>query len=105
RFGYMAPEQLRGERSDRRCDIYSAGVLLWELVTGPTRGAARRSPTVSRAISDVCLRALQPDPAGRYATAADFAQALREAAARSDITPASPYHVAAVVRRFKNIGI
>jgi eukaryotic-like serine/threonine-protein kinase len=92
---YMAPERLRGNPADPRSDIFSAGALLYEMACGrppfsdsrPIRLidsilSARRTrpssvnPRVDPALEAVVLRALDPDPAARFARAADLADAL-----------------------------
>lgn len=96
-LAYMPPEQLRGETDslDARCDVYSLGATLYELLTlrlpfaeaqpselrrriaegspPPLRG---RNPAIDRDVETVCLHAMANDPGQRYATAAEFAQDL-----------------------------
>lgn len=93
---YMAPEQLRGNgRVDPRTDLYAMGVLLYEMVTGALpfleesdvktieaiverdpKEARARNPNLPPAMNDIIMRALSKDPAARFASAQDMADAL-----------------------------
>jgi len=92
---YISPEQARASRIDPRTDVYSLGVVLFELVTGmqPFTGTspyqiidqhvrrpppAPRSlePTVPRAVEDLILRALAKDPSDRFQGMDEFAIAI-----------------------------
>ncbi len=82
---YMAPEQLSGTRVDARADVYSAGLVLAELLVGKKfRHSAWRgdgSPNLPRdlppGIASVIARALASDPNERFRSAEDLASALR----------------------------
>src|SRR5690606_28564783 len=92
---YMAPEQFGGRNVDRRADIFSAGVCLWQALTGQrlwkglsdseifsrlSRGEipspAESKPDLPPELVEICMKALEPQPDKRYETAAALASAL-----------------------------
>jgi serine/threonine protein kinase len=93
---YSAPEQATGAPADARTDLYSVGVVLYELLTGqtpfdaPTPMAMLRkhayeapppprsiNPNLPETVEAVVLRALEKDPAARYQSAREMSEALR----------------------------
>jgi serine/threonine-protein kinase len=110
KFAYMPPEQLHGEHLDRRADIYAAGVVLWEALTGERLflGSAQTpnlqrlldadvEPPSSR-IADlpasfdaVALKALAREPDDRYPTARAMAQALEACGPAATATEVSAW--------------
>lgn len=110
---YMAPEQLRGAGIDQRTDLFSAGVLLYLLLTKhkpfaadslaalmrkilhePAPLPSSLNPQLPPAFDAVLQRALAKDPAARFSSALEFANAVR--AARAAALPADASAVAAV---------
>ncbi|MBX3200156.1 MAG: protein kinase [Labilithrix sp.] len=98
KLAYMAPEQLTRRTVDRRCDVFAMGVVLWEALTGrrlfagddaastlyavlnePIALPSSVCPDLPLSLDGVVLRALQRDPAMRFATARDMALAVEEA--------------------------
>jgi serine/threonine protein kinase len=87
RASYTAPEVLAGQTADRRSDIYSLGVLLWELLVGrhpafqellarPAPSSLEPARGIPPELDQVVLRAISESPADRFASAGDFERAL-----------------------------
>ncbi|MBZ4421383.1 serine/threonine-protein kinase [Myxococcus sp. RHSTA-1-4] len=102
KLGYMSPEQVRAEPVDHRSDIYSSGVVLWEMLAGraliphgtvgemmaamsqPVVPALQElRPDVDTALDAVVRRALEAKPDGRYARTDEWARALNGELVRS----------------------
>ena len=81
-LSYRSPEQLRGEETTPRSDIYGLGVVVQELLDG-RRGLAPE-------VGDVIARATADDPEARYRDARELAEALRDALGLSVRRPATP---------------
>ncbi len=90
--GYMAPEQLRGERPDARTDVFAFGVMAYELATGShpfggsdpaallehfLSGDSPLRPLPEPDLDPIVRRCLRGDPAARYASGSELLAALR----------------------------
>ena len=109
-MAYAAPEQLRGEQVDPGADIYTLGVIVYEMLTGrrpfdtsnqltminetltalPVEPGKRR-PGVSPEVDAVVMRALSKDPRERWSSVNEFARAFQTAAGAAPVisTPTS----------------
>jgi eukaryotic-like serine/threonine-protein kinase len=98
KLAYMSPEQVSCDEIDRRCDVFAAGVVLWEALSGKRLFEADNDARVMKKVlsgeipppssiaagvsprfDEICARALSRDRTGRYATARDMALAIEKA--------------------------
>jgi len=113
KYGYMSPEQAKAQPVDRRADLFSAGVVLWETLTGarlfrgdnefdtirriaeePVPAPSALAPAVPRGVDAVVMKSLARDRNARFQTASEFIEALEAAC-----LPAPTRDVGAVVRK------
>jgi serine/threonine-protein kinase len=97
--GYMSPEQLRGERLTQRSDVFSAGIVIWELLAmrrlfpadqekepgeavlrGDYPRVAQYRPDVPKELDDIVMRALSAEPEARFPSMHELADAVEAAA-------------------------
>ena len=95
KFAYMAPEQAQGQTVDARSDIFAAGIILYELITGQRLYAGKDrsekmrmvrnaeipppravNPEIPARLEEILLRALARDPEDRYQQSRDFQEDL-----------------------------
>jgi eukaryotic-like serine/threonine-protein kinase len=93
--GYVAPEQLLGQRADARSDIYSTGAVLYQLFSGrapwapmdgrglsgilaPVPNIATVDSTLPKVVCDVVARAMEREPRDRFASASELRRALEQ---------------------------
>ena len=110
---YMSPEQIRNHELDARSDIYSIGIVLYEMLTGrapfvgksdidtltahlgqqpPPMASVNPSAAVPPAVEDVVRKALAKSPEDRYANVEELHLALRAACTgRMSVTPTGPW--------------
>ncbi len=104
KYGYMSPEQIKNDVMDRRSDVFSLGVVLWEslarrrlfnadnvaatlmqILQGDRTPPSAYDADIPHGLDAVALRALAPDPSDRFQTVAEMKQAIDDAIWKSRI--------------------
>jgi serine/threonine-protein kinase len=122
KFGYMSPEQINNEPMDRRSDVFALGVVLWEslamrrlfyndsvaatlmqILNGKRVPPSQHQPGVPRALDEIALKALAPDPRDRFQSAAQMKQAIDDAIwlSRMGVTEIQQYMTALFADRIE----
>ncbi len=116
-LGYTAPERVEGMKAERHSDLFSVGVVFWELLTGERLYADRHGARdvltricfeevprpgarvdVPLGIESVCMQALQRNPFARYESTQEFAWDLMNSARECGVLPWSPEELGDLVR-------
>ncbi len=122
KFSYLCPEAIQGLVVDHRADIFSLGIILWELLTGKRLfygeneyktvqlverchipAISQLNPHVPQVLDDIVYKALIKDRDLRFQHAADFADALNSFLFSAGLK-ATSQDIAALVREFKGQG-
>jgi serine/threonine protein kinase len=104
KYGYMSPEQIKNDVMDRRSDVFSLGVVLWEslarrrlfnadnvaatlmqILQGDRTPPSAYDADIPHALDAVALRALAPNPSDRFQTVAEMKQAIDDAIWKSRV--------------------
>jgi serine/threonine protein kinase len=118
---YMSPEQIKGESPDRRSDIYSLGVTLFEMVSGrppfkadsamtlmmmhindPVPDPKKLNPDVPDELVAIINKALAKSPGDRYQSAAEMASALRKLLGQLAASAEAPAPAATMIEEMPN---
>lgn len=120
-FGYMAPEQVRGESCDSRADLFALGAVLYEMLAG-ARAFSGKTPAeslgailkddprplpgnVPTALARIVARCLEKEPAARFHSAHDLGLALEAVAGSTGTATDSIFYLPRVSRRHWLIAI